>query len=242
MGLRAVRPARRLAHGAPPRPRRGRAAARRHAWHRRDAGRAAARRAATRLRAGVRAVLDAASNVACAGGEPLGAHRLPQLRQPGEARDRLGARAGDRGDLAGGRGARHPGRLGQRLALQRDRRRARSRRRRSSAASASCAMCARIPSRWQRGDVVLLARARRPRGRGCADPLRLEAAPLCSLCPRRRRRRRRARTRARLPSGRASTPTSSSALDGGAGPRSSRAPGRVELPREVTSSRSGRCA
>ena len=51
-----------------------------------------------------------------------GDHRLPQLRQPGEARDRVGARRGDRGDGAGLRGARHPGRLGQRLALQRDRR------------------------------------------------------------------------------------------------------------------------
>ena len=52
------------------------------------------------------------------------AHRLPQLRQPREAGDRLGARAGDRGHRAGGRVARHPRRLGQRLALQRDRRRA----------------------------------------------------------------------------------------------------------------------
>ena len=50
------------------------------------------------------------------------ADRLPQLRQPGEAGDRLGARRGDRGDGAGGRGAADPGRLRERLALQRDRR------------------------------------------------------------------------------------------------------------------------
>ena len=49
-------------------------------------------------------------------------HRLPQLRQPGEGGDRLGARRGDRGDGARVRGARRPGRLRQRLALQRHRR------------------------------------------------------------------------------------------------------------------------
>ncbi len=47
------------------------------------------------------------------------AHGLPQLREPGEAGDRLGARAGDRGDRAGRRGARHPGRVRERVALQR---------------------------------------------------------------------------------------------------------------------------
>ena len=50
----------------------------------------------------------------------LGRHRLPQLRQPREARDRVGAHRGDRGNGAGVRGAGGPGRLGQRLALQRD--------------------------------------------------------------------------------------------------------------------------
>ena len=50
------------------------------------------------------------------------AHRLPQLRQPGAARDRLGARPGDRRDRGGRERARDPGRLRQRLALQRDRR------------------------------------------------------------------------------------------------------------------------
>ena len=50
------------------------------------------------------------------------AHGLPQLREPREAGDRVGARAGDRGDRARLRGARHPGRLRERLALQRDER------------------------------------------------------------------------------------------------------------------------
>ena len=45
---------------------------------------------------------------------------LPQLRQPGEAGDRLGARRGDRGNGARGRGAADPGRLRERVALQRD--------------------------------------------------------------------------------------------------------------------------
>ena len=49
-------------------------------------------------------------------------HRLPELREPGEAGDRLGARRGDRGHGRRLRGARDPGRLRKRLALQRDRR------------------------------------------------------------------------------------------------------------------------
>ena len=72
--------------------------------------------------AGALAVLEAARNVACAGGEAAGPDRLPQLRQPGEAGDRLGARRGDRGDGARGGGARRARRLRKRLALQRDRR------------------------------------------------------------------------------------------------------------------------
>ncbi len=67
------------------------------------------------------------------------AHRLSQLRQPREARDRLGAGTGHRRDLARRGVARHPCRLGERLALQRDRRHSRSRRHPSSAASASSA-------------------------------------------------------------------------------------------------------
>ena len=47
-------------------------------------------------------------------------HRLSQLRQSREARGRLGALRGDRGHGPRLRGARDPGRLRQRLALQRD--------------------------------------------------------------------------------------------------------------------------
>ena len=71
---------------------------------------------------GALAILESARNVACAGGEPLGLHRLPELRQPGEAGDRLGARRGDRGHGRGMRGTWAAGRLGQCLALQRHRR------------------------------------------------------------------------------------------------------------------------
>ena len=74
--------------------------------------------------AGFTAVLEAAMNVACAGGEPLALDRLPELRQPGEGRDRLGARPGDRRNRRRRRVTGHPRRLRKRLAVQRDRRRA----------------------------------------------------------------------------------------------------------------------
>ena len=45
--------------------------------------------------------------------------QLPQLRQPGDRRGRLRAGRGDRGHVAGLRGARAAGRVGQRVALQR---------------------------------------------------------------------------------------------------------------------------
>ena len=66
--------------------------------------------------------MDAALNVACAGGEPLALTDCLNFGNPerGEIAWELGA--GDRGHRAGGRGARDPGRLGERLALQRDRR------------------------------------------------------------------------------------------------------------------------
>ncbi len=120
--LRALRPAGRVPHGPPPRPRRGGAPAaavvpRPGRLARRAAGRRArsiSRGRARRARRGAECRLRRR--------RADRAHRLPQLRQPGEAGDRLGARAGDRGDLAGGRGARHPGRLRKRLALQRHRR------------------------------------------------------------------------------------------------------------------------
>ena len=68
------------------------------------------------------AVAEAARNVACAGGVPIGAHQLPELRQPRAARDHVAARRGDRGHGRGVPGARHPDHRRQRQPLQRDRR------------------------------------------------------------------------------------------------------------------------
>ena len=162
------------------------------------------------FRAGALATLEAARNVACAGGEPLGAHRLPELRQPGEARDRLGAGPGDRGHRPGGRGARHPRRVRQRLALQRDGRTRRSRPRRSSGVSGSWRTFGSVPRGWREGDVVLAAttpRGVRPAGRGRARlvPLASRAALLARPrrhdrggCPLERHRRRRRRPRERV--------------------------------------------
>ena len=86
-----------------------------------------------------------------------GGHRLPQLREPREARDRLGARRGDRGHGARVRGARHPGRLRATSRSTTRRTAARSRRRRSSAAWALVADVRAVPGAWREGDVVLLA-------------------------------------------------------------------------------------
>ncbi len=71
LGLRAVRPARRLAHGAPPRPRRRRPPDRRQpaASPFRSTGPRSA--AATRSRRATAPSTTSALNVACAGGEPL---------------------------------------------------------------------------------------------------------------------------------------------------------------------------
>ena len=141
------------------------------------------------FRAGWAAVMDAALNVACAGGEPLALTDCLNFGNPerGEIAWELGA--GDRGDRARGRGARDPGRLGQRLALQRDRRPA-------DPADARRRLRRARPRRD--ADPVALA-PRRPRlppprrGRR-ARPLRLgERAPLLA---RARRLRRRARARA----------------------------------------------
>ena len=74
------------------------------------------------FRAGARAMLEARSQRRLRRRRATRPHRLPELRQPREAGDRLGAGSGDRGHRPGGRGARHPRRLRQRVALQRDRR------------------------------------------------------------------------------------------------------------------------
>ena len=123
------------------------------------------------------------------------ADRLPQLRQPGEARDRVGARARDRGDRAGRGSARDPGRLRATSRSTTRRTDARSRRHRSSVASASsrtCATCRRAGARatrsWPR-------RRRRAEGRGRADPVRRPRVPPALARARRRRRRRRGSAR-----------------------------------------------
>ena len=121
------------------------------------------------FRAGVQAVLGAARNVACAGGEPIGltdclnfgnpekpeiAHELAQaIEGIAQAAEALG----------------DPGRLRATSRSTTTPTAARSRRRRSSAASGSSPTCALVPGRWRAGDVVLLARrprrASRPRPR-----------------------------------------------------------------------------
>ncbi len=98
LDLRAVRPARPLAHGAPARPGRGGAAAAALVARPRGlARRAAARRArSVRRRQAGRPRRGAQRRVRRR--RAARADRLPQLRQPGEAGDRLGAGPGDRRD------------------------------------------------------------------------------------------------------------------------------------------------
>ena len=67
-------------------------------------------------------VLEAARNVACAGGRPLAITNCLNFGNPEKAGGGVGAHRGDRRDGGGLRGARHPRRLRQRLPLQRDRR------------------------------------------------------------------------------------------------------------------------
>ena len=138
------------------------------------------------------------------------ADRLPELRQPREGRDRLGARVGYRRDRGGVRGARRSGRLRQRLALQRDermrdppdarRRCGRSRRGRAARAEGvargrrpvrSVRFCGlargiRVPGPLRRDERH--ARAARPRGGGAARVLplarRLRLRRSCTTPPR----------------------------------------------------------
>ena len=221
------------------------------------AGRARAR--STRARAGMLAVLEAARNVACAGGRPLAHHRLPQLRQPGEAGDRLGARRGDRGDGARLRGARHPGRL---RATSRSTTRptaARSiptpvvgcvglvedvrprpgalaggRRRAARRERRSCASTA--PSTRRASSAALAGRpaAARPRRRGGADRIPRRRDRRLTLRARRRRGRPRGRARRAGDRVRASAPSSSSASDAVDAVRRGRRPGgrRLRAPEE----------
>ena len=122
VGLRAVRPARRLAHRAPARPRRGGAAPRRRPRHRRVARRPARRRARSVPRRLRPRRWKSALNVACAGGEPLaltdclnfGNPERPEIGwELAQAIDGIAQAANELGI---------PVVSGQRVALQRDRR------------------------------------------------------------------------------------------------------------------------
>ena len=112
----------------------------------------------------------------------------------------MGARAGDRGGRAGRGGARHPGRLRQRLALQRDRRA-------SDPADAGGRLRrprARRPPRagpvgGRRRRAARVPPGSGPRGGGGAHPLPLEGLAFAEPLPRRRRRRPRAGARGGCP-------------------------------------------
>ena len=139
--LRAVRPARRLAHRAPARARRrGAAAAPVAARARGRAAGAAARRARpVRGRRAGGARRGAQRRVR--GRRADRAHRLPQLRQPGEAGDRVRARAArSRASRRRPRRSASPSSPATSRSTTR-RTAARSRRRRSSAASGSSPTC-----------------------------------------------------------------------------------------------------
>ena len=152
-------------------------------------------------------------------------HELPQLRQSGEARDRLGALGGDRGHVRRVPRARRADRVRQRLALQRDKR-ARdppdARRRRGGARAGRAPRpegVARGRFAVRRGRVSALARGLRAAGAASAEvggsPAQLDleaearlvtflwrAAPLLHACARRSRgRARRVPRRSRAPLG-----------------------------------------
>ncbi len=199
-----LRPARAVAHRAPARARRGRAPAA-PVVPRPRASRSTARAASarsTRRRGGAARDPRGGAQRRLRRRRAARLHRLPQLRQPREARDRLGARA------SRSRGWRRPARRSASRSSPATSRStttptaARSTRRRSSAASASSPDVRRVPGGWQRRRrdparaVALAAHARRlggagplrharrvavarPRGRGRARPPRdARGAPL----------------------------------------------------------------
>ncbi len=227
-----LRPARAVAHRPPPRSRRGRPAPasrpRGSRAHARRSGqgrlpRPARRRDARDPRGGAERRLRRRR------ADRL--HRLPQLREPREAGDRLGARRVDRGDGARLRGARRSDRLGQRLALQRHRRsldppdsRGRVRRDdRGRPPRAGALEPRRRRARGPLGEPAHARRDRRPRrstgpaaaSRGSISPRRSSS---CASRPRSPRARRssttspRAASRSRWPR-RRSGATSASSLD-----------------------------
>ena len=165
LDLRALRPPRRLAHGAPPRVRRRRPAAAPLAARARRLARRAGRPASLDPRtAGALAVLEAARNVACAGGEPLGLTDCLNFGNPEKPEIALGARA--RRSRASPQAAEALGIpvVSGNVSLYNETDGRRSRRRPSSAASASSRDVRAVPARWREGDVVCSRRcARRPR-------------------------------------------------------------------------------
>ena len=153
LGLRAVRPGRRLGHGrcVPG----GDAGVVRLTPSERAIAVAldgdGARVALDPRRGGAEAVAQAALNVACSGAEPAAITNCLNFGNPERAGHGLRAARGDHRHGGGLRGARHAGRLGQRLALQRERRQAdppdaRRRLRRA------CWSGPRPPCRWRRRD------------------------------------------------------------------------------------------
>ena len=136
-----------------------------------------------RFRAGVQAVLGAARNVACAGGEPIGltdclnfgnpekpeiAHELAQaIEGIAQAAEALGIPV-----------------VSGNVSLYNETDGARSRRRRSSAASGSCPTSAACPAAGRRGDAVLLATS--PDGSLAAEAALIRSSGrqrrTCSLC------------------------------------------------------------
>ena len=219
LDLPALRPPRRLAHGAP-----ARASTRPCCGcGRRYRGLAVSLDGQGRIArldprtGGALAVLEAARNVACAGGEPLALTDCLNFGNPEKGEIGWELAEAIEGMARGVRGARHPGRLRQRLALQRDRRPrdppdAGRRLRRARAGRAPGARrLARGRRGPARGRVAGLARrlgvpgalrraGRRPARLDLAAEAALveflwQAAPRCSLAARRLRGRARGRAR-----------------------------------------------
>ena len=139
LDLRALRPPGRLADRAPPGSgRRGAAAPALDARARGVTGRACAGRCPVAAPGGRAGCPGGCAQCRVRRRGAPGPDRLPQLRQPGEAGGRLGARGGDRGDGTRGGGARSARSSPETSRSTTRQTGVRSRRRRSSAASASC--------------------------------------------------------------------------------------------------------
>ena len=188
----------------------------------------------TRSRPASQATLGAARNVACAGGEPIGLTDCLNFGNPEKPEIALGARPGDRRDRTGGGGARNPGRLRQRLALQRGRRR--------PIPPTPVVGCVGLVPDVRARPGALAARRRRPprdvarrlaRRRGGAHQLPLEGGAAPDALPRRRRAAasrsaRGSRRVERRPRGRRRAPGTTTRA---AAPRSSRAAGADQAAR-----------